>query len=416
MPMEIGTEFDVTIGKPAAGGGFVGRSPDGIVTFVRHALPGERVRVRVTETSSKFLRADAVAILEASPDRVEPACALAGPGGCGGCDYQHASLVAQRRFKGQLIAEQLERLAGITMAVTVEPAVKGDTGLGWRTAVRFSIDEEGRTCLHAHRSSELIPVEHCPIATDQIHATGVTTHRYPGMEAVSCFGHPDADTALVAFETGPTGFLQTPEVTGAGLSVDGELLTPPARAKVTVGPNRFDVSSESFFQVHRAAARALTAAVMDAARVQPGEQVADLYSGVGLFTVPLALAVGSDGVVISIERSTEATADARRNVRHLSQVQIVTAPVTARTVADLLPGTDVIVMDPARDGAAKGVVDALCSLAPGARRMVFVSCDPATFARDVARAQDQGWHLASLRALDLFPQTEHVEMVGVLER
>lgn len=393
----------------------VGRSPDGLVTFVRHALPGERVRCVVTETTARFLRADAIEILEASPDRIVPSCTHAGPGGCGGCDYSHATLVAQRRMKAQLVAEQLRRVAKVEVDVHVEPATKGDDGFGWRTSIRMDVDSDGRPCFHANRSDQLIPIDACPIASPTIARTGVIGGRFPGMAEVACFGHPDADHPLVQFTATPAGFAQIPEVDDAAVRIDGEVHVGPARATVTVGKLHYAVSPDSFFQVHRAAARTLVHAVLDAAAVRPGDHVADLYSGVGLFTVALAEAVGRDGSVVAIERSSSAVADAKRNVRHLPQVQLVASAVTASVVSDLLPGTEVVVVDPAREGLGKGVVDALCTLAPGLHTIVVVSCDPSTFARDLAKAAEHGWGLESLRCFDLFPQTEHVELVGVLK-
>jgi tRNA/tmRNA/rRNA uracil-C5-methylase (TrmA/RlmC/RlmD family) len=135
----VGDELELLVGAVATGGGCVARAPDGRVVFVRHTLPGERVRAKVTETSRSYLRADAVMILEASPDRVEPRCPHAGPGRCGGCDYQHIELGAQRRLKATRVEEQLARMAGVQRSVVVE-AVAGDTdGLGWRSRVRVAV-------------------------------------------------------------------------------------------------------------------------------------------------------------------------------------------------------------------------------------------------------------------------------------
>ena len=407
--------FEVQVGKPAAGGGFVGRSPDGVVVFVRHALPGERVIAEVTEEQRSFLRADAVEILEASPDRITPRCEHAGPGGCGGCDYQHATLEAQRHFKAALVAEQLQRIAGLDLDVTVEPASSDEDGFGWRTRVRYAVDEHGKPGFHRHRSDQLIAVSSCPVATDIVEATGVANGRFEGVDQIEVFGHPNGSQPVLNLTTGPRGFTHTPEADGVGIVVDGTILQPPGRVKVTVHQRNFDVGVDSFFQSHRSAAEVLTQAVLQAAKVNKGDHVADLYCGVGLFAAALGVRVGTTGKVVAIEKNTSATADARRNCKDMSQVTILTEAVNAKTIASLLPGTDVVVMDPARDGVGKAAMAALCNLTPRPKRIVSVSCDPATFARDVKVAIDAGWRLTTLRAFDLFPNTEHVEVLGVLE-
>ena len=136
--------MELEVGAMASGGGCVGRAPDGRVVFVRHALPGERVVAAVTGETSRFLRADAVRVLEPSPDRVEPPCPFAGPGRCGGCDWQHVDPAAQRRLKAGMVAEQLRRIAGVEGDVVVEPVAGAPDGLGWRTRVRFAVDDRGR--------------------------------------------------------------------------------------------------------------------------------------------------------------------------------------------------------------------------------------------------------------------------------
>ena len=136
-------QLELDVGEVAQGGWCVAREPGGRVVLVRHALPGERVLARVTEVTSRFARAEATEILVASPDRVEPPCPHARPGGCGGCDWQHASLAAQRQFKASVISQQLRRIAGLDREITVEPLPGDEDGLGWRTRVRFAVRPGG---------------------------------------------------------------------------------------------------------------------------------------------------------------------------------------------------------------------------------------------------------------------------------
>ena len=160
-----GARIELVTGAMAAGGGCVARAEDGRVVFVRHALPGERVVAEVTAVTTSFLRADAVEVIDASADRVAPPCPHAGPGRCGGCDWQHVSLPAQRRLKAELVAEQLRRVAGIDRRVEVEEVAGAADGLGWRTRANFAVDRSGRIGFHRHRSHDIEPVEHCPIVT-----------------------------------------------------------------------------------------------------------------------------------------------------------------------------------------------------------------------------------------------------------
>ncbi|HET8983105.1 MAG TPA: TRAM domain-containing protein, partial [Pedococcus sp.] len=183
--LAVGDEVEVQVGPVAHGGHCVARH-EGRVVFVRHTLPGERVRVRITEakTGQRFVRGDAVEVLAASGHRVTPPCPYAGPGLCGGCDFQHVALPEQRALKAAVVREQFARLAGIDVAVDVEP-VPGDTdGLGWRTRVEFAVADDGTPGLRRHRSHDVLPVADCLIAHDRVRAAGVLGRRWPGERAV----------------------------------------------------------------------------------------------------------------------------------------------------------------------------------------------------------------------------------------
>jgi len=405
--------MELVTGAIAAGGGCVARAADGRVVFVRHALPGERVVAEVTSETSSFLRADAVEILERSGDRVDPPCPRAGPGRCGGCDWQHVALPAQRALKQSLVAEQLRRVARIDQEVGIEEVVGRPDGLGWRTRVRFAVDRTGRVGLHRHRSHDIEPVEHCPLATDAVNVVGVGRARWRGAHHVEVTASPDGGSPVVAVETGRRALADAPGV-GAGLVVNGRTRRRPADVQFRVGGERFRVSSGVFWQVHPGAASVLTACVLEGLAPRPGDRVADLYAGAGLFTVPLARAVGPRGSVLAVERSGRACADAVRNAADLHQVEIVRSEIHAGLVADGLGAADLVVLDPAREGAGRPVMAALVARRPAPRRVAYVSCDPASFARDLRVALDAGWAMESIRGFDLFPMTEHVELVAVL--
>ncbi|HEV8063720.1 MAG TPA: TRAM domain-containing protein [Acidimicrobiales bacterium] len=403
---------ELETGKPAAGGGCVARLPDGRVAFVRHSLPGERVLARITEESARYVRADAVVIGQASPDRVDAPCRYAGPGKCGGCDYQHAALPAQRQLKAALVAEQLARVARLERAVVVEPVAGDSEGLRWRTRVRYSVLPRGRLGLRKYRSHEIQPVDRCPIAAPAVSEIGLETLCWPGAAEVEAFA-PEGGEAIVSVRSLPKVRLEVPRF-DAGLVVDGRARREPSQLETTVLGRRFQVSAGAFWQVHAGAPEAIGETVLAFAGDCEGAGAADLYSGVGLLTVMLAEAVGASGHVVAIERDARAVRDAGRNTARFQHVDIVEAAVTADLVRRELRGASLAVLDPPRQGAGVEVMAALISLAPRLQKIVYVSCDAASFARDLRVALDMDWTLGDFRALDLFPMTEHVELVALI--
>ena len=406
--MSLGELLELTVGAVAAGGACVARAPDGRVVFVRHSLPGERVRAVVTATTTSFLRADAVEVLKASPDRVEAPCRYAGPGRCGGCDWQHATLPAQRRLKAALVAEQLHRLAGVDAPVEVEEVPGAPDGLGWRTRVQLSVAPSGRVGLRRHRSHELEPVESCLIASADVEAVGAEALRWPGAAGVEVVAA--GAQRLVSVTSTDRGRARVPEV-DAGVVVDGRPARGPHGVRHTVLGRSFEVGAGGFWQVHPGAAAALAQAVLDGLDPQPGERALDLYAGVGLFAALLGERVGPKGSVLAVEVDPRACADAARNTGDQPHVRIRTATVDAAVLARA-GGPDLVVLDPPRSGAGLAVTHALAAMRP--RRLAYVACDPASFARDLRVLLDVGWETLSLRAFDLFPMTEHVELVAVL--
>ncbi|WP_047869077.1 class I SAM-dependent RNA methyltransferase [Nocardiopsis sp. RV163] len=414
----VGQDFELTVDDVAHGGWCVGRHEDQVV-FVRHALPGERVRVRVTEQTSRFLRGEAVEVLQASPDRVQAPCPAAGPGKCGGCDWQHAAPRAQRALKGKVVADQLRRIAGIDRRVEVEELPGTPDGLGWRTRVRFAVDSDGRAGLRRHRSHDVEPVERCLIAHPGVTELGVTDVRWEGVRDVEAVASAScADRAVVVTPTGAK-LDSLPEL-GASSAVlrrfkGGRVQQVRGRRGVreSADGREYRVSAGGFWQVHPAAAEVLTAAVLDALEPKPGETALDLYCGAGLFTGALAAAVGPEGRAMGVESGAEAVRDARYNLKDMEQVRVEQGDVAAqlREWADVR--ADVVVLDPPRAGAGAEVVRSLTGTRP--RRVAYVSCDPATLARDLAAFERADYRLADLRAFDAFPMTHHVECLAVLE-
>ncbi len=429
--------LELEVGEAAQGGWCVAREPSGRVVLVRHALPGERVLAQVTETTTRFARADAVQVLAASPDRVEPRCPHARPGGCGGCDWQHASPQAQRRLKAAVISQQLRRIAGLDREVTVE-ALPGDpAGLGWRTRVRFAVGRDGLAGLRKHRSHQVIDVGQCPIAHPLVDQAGVTARPWPGAGAVQVVSAPGSGqrAIVVSPATHPPGKAARPPGRPA---TDGryakwvEQGTDPVLAagrggrltalrggpflQQTAAGRTWRVSAGVFWQVHPAAADVLTGAVQQAVQPREGDVALDLYCGAGLFAGLLAGAVGPSGTVIGIESDPAAVRDARHNLRATPWARVHRGDVAEVLARAGWAQATLAVLDPPRAGAGRAVLDQL--LAPGTSltRVGYVSCDPATLARDIGRFRQAGWQLGELRAFDAFPMTHHVECVATLTR
>jgi tRNA/tmRNA/rRNA uracil-C5-methylase (TrmA/RlmC/RlmD family) len=379
----VGAVVELDVGPVAHGGHCVARH-QGQVVFVRHAIPGELVRARVTEQTTRYLRADAVEILDPSPHRVEPPCPYAGPGRCGGCDFQHVAIAEQRRLKAQVVTDTLRRIGRIDYDVVME-SVPGDDGLGWRSRMRYAVSG-GRPGMYQYRSHDLVPVDRCLLADPA--GPRVLDRTWPDADAVQTVLSSAGESAVAAGED------------------DG------GRVHEIVRDRRFRVDATGFWQVHPAAATTLVDAVLTALAPRPGETALDLYSGVGLFAAFLA---DAGCAVLAVESDAAAVRNARRNLHDLPAVTIEggrVGRVLRSAVRQGLESVDLVVLDPPRTGAGPDVVRAIADLTP--RRVAYVACDPAALARDLRVFLDGGYELSGLRAFDLFGMTHHIECVAVL--
>jgi tRNA/tmRNA/rRNA uracil-C5-methylase (TrmA/RlmC/RlmD family) len=407
-----GDLLELTVGEAVHGGWCVARPASGLVIFVRHALPGERVRAVITQTTSRLARADATEILDASADRVQPPCPHARPGGCGGCDWQHASLPAQRLLKAAVVRQQLRRIAGIDRDVSVEPMPGDETGLGWRTRVKYAVGPGGTAGLRRHRSHDVLEVGDCPIAHPLVIGAAATRRTWPGAAWVEVAAAPGSGQRAVITDR------QVP-----GAPIDADTVMSGRRVARGTGYLRqraadrdWRVSASGFWQVHPQAADTLAAAVLGALNPRPGETALDLYCGAGLFAGVLAGAVGPSGVVIGIESDAAAVRDARHNLRDAPWARVHRGDAAAVLQRNGLSGASLAVLDPPRTGLARALINLLSASTGRIRRIAYVSCDPATLARDLALFTASGWHLDALRAFDAFPMTHHVECVATLAR
>ncbi|MGA5170253.1 MULTISPECIES: class I SAM-dependent RNA methyltransferase [Streptomyces] len=426
----VGVEYEVEVGPVAHGGHCIARTGEGRVLFVRHALPGEKVVVRVTEGNedSRFLRADAVRVLEASKDRVEAPCPYAGPGKCGGCDWQHAKPGAQRRLKGEVVAEQLQRLAGLTPEEagwdgTVMPAEGDKVPAGevpaWRTRVQYAVDADGHAGLRKHRSHDVQPIDRCLIAAPGVSELGIEQRDWSGMESVDAIAASGSQDRQVVLTPRPGARLPLVElnrpVSVLRVAEDGGVHRVHGRPFVRerADDRTYRVGNGGFWQVHPQAADTLVRAVMQGLLPRKGDTALDLYCGAGLFAGALADRVGDKGAVLGIESGKRAVEDARHNLEHFDRVRIEQGKVEQALPRTGITEVDLVVLDPPRAGAGKQTVKHLAGL--GARRIAYVACDPAALARDIAYFAEVGYRVRTLRAFDLFPMTHHVECVAILE-
>jgi tRNA/tmRNA/rRNA uracil-C5-methylase (TrmA/RlmC/RlmD family) len=388
----------------------------GRVVFVRHTLPGERVLARLTESGegATFWRADAVEVLVASPDRVASAWPAAGPGGVGGGELAHVALPAQRAWKSTVISEQLSRLAHVDREVAVAAAPGDDErgGLGWRTRIELVADASGRAGMSKFRSHDVLALDSMPLASEAIVGLDLFSKTWrPGarIEAVAPAG---GDAPLVLVDGEPFDLRRgRPDPRPNARSSVNEVVEIAGRTHV------FRVGAGAFWQVHREAPGVLASVVLDALGDVEGATVLDLYSGSGLFTVPISDAVGPTGAVVAVEGDARAVRDARRVVHDRPNVELLQSDVGRVMTGEddsssSVVHADVVVLDPPRVGAGRVVVEAIAALRP--ERVVYVACDPAALARDIGYFAGVGYALGDVRAFDLFPMTHHVECVAVL--
>ena len=425
--MNPGDLLDLDITDVAHGGVFIARH-EGRVVFVSDAVPGERVRVRLTETAkSSFWRGAVVEVLDASPHRRSHVWAAADvqidpdrrPGGA---DFGHIALAYQRELKLQVLRDALERFGGLELpSVAIRGArpllseqgevvaAESADATGWRTRVSLHVDGDGRVGPYAARSHRVIEVEELPLATAEI------------QRAARALSAPSGRVDLVQPADGRVRVLPRP---------DGTRDAAPAEVvEERVGDRVFRVDAGGFWQVHRLAAAALTDAVTERVRASVGDldpdaTHLDLYGGVGLFAAALADMGGVATRVISVESDARATEHAGENLAEWVGARAETARVD-RYVGGLVADASerererlsrgVVVLDPPRAGAGRDVVEGLAALGPSA--VVYVACDPVALARDLAIFAEHGYRAdGGIRGLDLFPNSHHVEAVVALRR
>ena len=409
--MNLVIELELT--DMAHGGSALGRH-EGRVIFVPYAIPGEVVRVRLTEEHTRWARADLLDVVRASPHRVEPPCPYFGPGKCGGCQFQHIDYEGQVRFKQEVVADQLLRLG--KLEVDVEEGIGAAEPWSYRNNVQFHVADDGYLGFLTADTHNIIPVEDCLIIDPLLDEmwTAFDMH-WPEIYRLSLRCGSATGDRMAIFE------LEAYE--DFDIEVDFPisciLMMPDGEAVVLMGDTslveyvagrEYRISAGSFFQVNTAGAEALVALVRELLEPRSDHLLLDLYCGVGLFGLALA---GEVGRVVGVESGAGAAADFRANAVALDNVDLLEGK--AHQVLGGVEGpVDLVVLDPPRAGAGERVMGQVARLGP--RRIAYVSCDPATLARDARHLVDAGYRLQVVQPVDLFPQTFHVESVNLFVR
>lgn len=430
----------LTIESLAYGGDAIAHLEDGRTAFVSGGCPGDRVSVEVLEERDRFVRARVLEVLEASPERVAAPCPYFGA--CGGCQWQHASYPAQLREKRRAVVDALSRIGRIADAESiVTQTVSSKFEYGYRNKIELVRDPASqRLSLGYHRAGthDVLPVDLCLLVPKRFQKapkalTGALRYLSGdsdlGIERVQLRIAKNTRDVEVGLWTPTSGFprAQAARIIGQALHptslvrilYKGELkerkvskvesLSGKGHWRERLGEYEFGVSAPSFFQVNTVLAERLVDIVLDALQPDGTDRVLDLYSGTGTFTLPLAELAAE---VVAVESYGPAVRDLRRNLEENQLWAEVVGGDAAREIGSL-GHFDTVVVDPPRSGLAPNIVETLASMRP--RAIAYVSCDPATLARDAAAFAQAGMRLASATPVDLFPQTFHIETVARFE-
>jgi len=408
-------EHEITLTTFTYGGDALGRLNDGRAVFVPFGLPGERVRVRLTEEKRNFARGELVEVLEASPQRIIARCIHFGV--CGGCHYQNLPFDEQLLAKTEILRDQLIRIGRIENP-PVQKMVACPNPLNYRNHVQFHLTKDGRLgYVGAGTTSArgLIPITECHLPEASINSLWPQLEFEPRMniERVSFRAGKDEDVILVLESDSP----EPPELEiEAEISVahvygdNAVVIAGNDHIVIRVLDRDFRVSAASFFQVNTVMTEKMVHHLLSCLPVFPTTILLDVYCGVGLFSAFFATKCNT---VIGIESSPSACEDFAVNLDEFENVELY-----EESAEDVIPHLevkpDVVLVDPPRTGLGKRVIEGLLRLNP--RLIAYASCDPSTLARDAARLINGGYRLKDVTPFDLFPQTYHIESVSLFER
>ena len=406
--------IEVRVGNLVYGGDAIGRLPDGRAVFVPFAIPGEMVRLRLMEEKARFTRAELVEVIEPSPMRISARCCHFSL--CGGCHYQHLSYSDQLTAKSAILREQLERLGGFINLPPVEIASTPEPIWNYRNHVQFHLSSEGKLGFQKAHSNQTFPIVECHLPETSINQIWpqIDIEPIPGLERISVRSGWEDEMMLVLECSVPQPLdfsIQNLAISVVQRNPSGNLvLAGSDHLFMEVSGRQFRVSSSSFFQVNTLQATAMVKHIMAYPPIKDAKMVVDVYCGVGLFSAFLASKAKQ---LVGIELSAEACDDFTINLDEFENVSLYEAPAED-VLSNINFNPDVIVVDPPREGLGRKTVDGI--LSQGTSHLIYVSCDPATLARDAKRLASGGYTLVKIALFDLFPQTFHIESISYWEK
>jgi 23S rRNA (uracil1939-C5)-methyltransferase len=408
----IQKEVELPLQKYIYGGDAMGRLADGRAVFVPFGLPGEHVRVRLTEEKRGFARGELMEVLEASLLRIIPRCIHFGV--CGGCHYQHLPYEEQLKAKTEILRDQLTRIGRVENP-PVQLMVASPSPWNYRNHVQFHLTEEGKLGYVKAQAPEIFAVKECYLPEGSINSFWRQLEFEPGtnIERVSLRSGKEEELMLILESDSP----ESPE-----LEIEAEISVAHVHEEntfviagndhivISVVGRDFRVSAASFFQVNTAMAGKMVEHLLAHLPISPVDILLDVYCGVGLFSAFLAPRCRR---LIGVESFPSACKDFAFNLDEFDNVELYEG-LAEDVIPHLDLNADVVLLDPPRAGLEKRVVDGLLKLNPGV--IAYVSCDPSTLARDAARLINGGYKLKDVTPFDLFPQTFHIESISLFER
>ena len=411
--MEPSKEYELTPTTSVYGGDTLARLPDGRAVFIPYGLPDELLQIRLVEEKDRYARGEILEVLEPSPSRIEPRCPHFQE--CGGCHYQHMPYQEQLRIKEGILVDQLRRVGKIE-APPVKAIQPSPSPWNYRNHIQFHVAQDGRPGFLKHRSNKIVPISECHLPEDSLNEIWpqFNLEYIPGLDRVGLRSGEEGQDTLILLESQgnePFEFSVDLPISAVLKGPGGEIiLSGDDFTVIPVLDFPFVVSAGSFFQTNTSVAESLVSYLLDILPLREDTVCLDVYCGVGLFSAFLAPRVKK---VIGIESSPSACEDFLYNLSGFENVELYDLPAE-----DVLSGLgfspDIILLDPPRAGLSKTVLDSVAELDP--EMIVYISCDPATLARDIQRFHKKGFSLLESTPFDMFPQTFHIESLSLLQR
>ena len=389
----------------------MGRLPDGRMVFIQYALPGEKLHIRLVEEKEHYARAELLEVVEASPDRITPRCTHFTA--CGGCHYQHIPIEKQLAIKSEILVDQLTRIGGLTN-ILIQDLTPSPSSWNYRNHIQFHLTPQGKLGYLKPRSKDVLAIRECHLPEGLLNLIWpqLTIQPETAIQRLALRLGEGEDVLLVL----ESQDIRPPEVSLEELSISA-VHHSPAGTLVIAGSDHIDmhilgrsfrVSATSFFQVNTSMAEKMVQHLLD--NLPAGGALLEVYCGVGLFSAFLAPRVER---LIGIESSPDACYDFVANLDEYDNVELYEA-----AAEDILPQLnlqpEVVLVDPPRAGLDRRVMEAILRLKPGL--LAYVSCDPATLARDAQRLSNAGFQLTQISLFDVFPQTYRIESISIWAR